>query len=264
MLPANFVDPALMIHSFVGNNSSDYVKYKHVIINALPASAKKVRYGISWKRGPQTFHLNVFLTCNDTASPVVRILEFGYMVQTELLIRDCLKNNRAAQKQLYQLHAPVMLGVCYRYTKSLADAEDVLQESFVRVFKHLDQYKGDRELGAWIRRILVTTALNYLKRNSKYQYDLAFDKIEMHPVSDDNPEVALDIKELTALIQQLPTGYQAIFNLHAVEGYSHVEIGALLGISDGTSRSQYARARALLITWIKKLYSDHKLQAHVK
>ncbi len=186
------------------------------------------------------------------------------MAQTELLIRECLKDNRTAQKQLYQLHAPMMLGVCYRYTKSVADAEDVLQESFVRVFKHLHQYKGEGELGAWMRRIVVTTALNYLKRNAKYQHDLAFDKIEMHPVADDNPELRLDTKELASLIQQLPTGYQAIFNLHAVEGFSHVEIGALLGITDGTSRSQYSRARALLITWIKKHYSDYKLQAHVK
>lgn len=186
------------------------------------------------------------------------------MKQTDGLVKECLKNNRAAQKQLYHLHAPAMLGVCYRYTKSLADAEDVLQESFLRVFNYLHQYKGDGELGAWIRRIVVTTALNYLKRNAKYQHDLVFDKIEMHPVADDNPGEILDTKELAALIQQLPTGYQAIFNLHAVEGYSHVEIGALLGITDGTSRSQYARARALLITWIKKYYSDHKMQAHVK
>jgi RNA polymerase sigma-70 factor (ECF subfamily) len=86
----------------------------------------------------------------------------------------------------------------------------------------------------------------------------------MHPVTDDNPQVTLNTKELTSLIQQLPSGYQAIFNLYAVEGYSHVEIGQLLGISDGTSRSQYARARALLITWVKKYYSDSKMQFYAK
>ena len=196
--------------------------------------------------------------------PLSTILEYCCMEQTKLLIEECLKNNRAAQKQLYYQYAQAMLGVCFRYTKSIADAEDVLQESFVRVFKYLHQYKGEGELGAWIRRIVVTTALNYLKRNVKYQHELAFDKIEMHPVADDNPEMMMDAKELASLIQQLPTGYQVIFNLHAVEGYSHVEIGALLGITDGTSRSQYARARALLINWIKKYYSDNKVQAHVK
>ncbi len=186
------------------------------------------------------------------------------MEQDLQLIKNCLKNDRASQKQLYQQYAEVMLGVCYRYTKSMADAEDVLQEGFIRVFKNLHQYRQDGEVGAWIRRIMVTTALNFLKRNAKYQNDLAFDKIEMHPVTDENPEIILNTKELASLIQQLPTGYQTIFNLHAVEGYSHVEIGQLLGITDSTSRSQYARARALMITWIKKYYSDNKLQHYAK
>ena len=186
------------------------------------------------------------------------------MEQDKALIKDCLKNNRASQQQLYLKYAEVMLGVCYRYTKSITDAEDVLQEGFVRVFKNLEQYRFDGELGAWIRRIMVTTALNFLKRNAKYQNDLAFDKIEMHPVTNENPEVILNTKELASLIQQLPTGYQTIFNLHAVEGYSHVEIGTMLGITDGTSRSQYARARALMVTWVKKYYSDSKLQTYAK
>jgi RNA polymerase sigma-70 factor (ECF subfamily) len=82
------------------------------------------------------------------------------MEQDKLLIKDCLNNNRASQKQLYNQYAQVMLGVCYRYTKSVADAEDVLQEGFIRVFKNLHQYKSEGELGAWIRRIMVTTALN--------------------------------------------------------------------------------------------------------
>ncbi len=186
------------------------------------------------------------------------------MEQEQLLVKECLKNNRVSQKQLYNQFAEVMLGVCYRYTKSLADAEDVLQEGFVRVFKNLHQYRFDGALGAWIRRVMVTTALNYLKRNAKYQNDLAFEKLDMHPVTDDNPEIKLNTKELASLIQQLPAGYQAIFNLHAVEGYTHVEIGELLGITDGTSRSQYARARALMITWVKKYYSDNKMQSYAK
>ena len=193
-----------------------------------------------------------------------QLTEYVYMEQEQLLVKECLKNNRVSQKQLYNQFAEVMLGVCYRYTKSLADAEDVLQEGFVRVFKNLHQYRFDGELGAWIRRVMVTTALNYLKRNAKYQNDLAFEKLDMHPVTDDNPEIKLNTKELASLIQQLPAGYQTIFNLHAVEGYTHVEIGELLGITDGTSRSQYARARALMITWVKKYYSDNKMQSYAK
>ena len=193
-----------------------------------------------------------------------QLTEYVYMEQEQLLVKECLKNNRASQKQLYNQFADVMLGVCYRYTKSLADAEDVLQEGFIRVFKNLHQFKFEGELGAWIRRVMVTTALNYLKRNAKYQNDLAFEKLDLHPVTADNPEITLNTKELASLIQQLPSGYQTIFNLYAVEGYTHVEIGELLGITDGTSRSQYARARALMTTWVKKYYSDNKMQSYAK
>ena len=172
------------------------------------------------------------------------------MIDQSQLIKDCLKGRAAAQRQLYDNYAPAMLGVCYRYTKSLQDAEDVMQNGFVRVFKFLNQYKEEGELGAWIRRIMVNTALNYLKKSKKYQHDLLFDTVELHVITNDNPEVLLNAKELAELIRQLPTGYQAIFNLHAIEGFSHVEIGQMLGISENTSRSQYMRARHLLISWI--------------
>ena len=99
---------------------------------------------------------------------------------------------------------------------------------------------------------MVTTALNFLKKNSRYNHDFSFDNENLHPVAVDNPEIKMTAKELADLVRQLPIGYQTIFNLHAVEGFSHVEIGKMLGINEGTSRSQYARARALLISWIKK------------
>jgi RNA polymerase sigma-70 factor (ECF subfamily) len=168
------------------------------------------------------------------------------------LVTDSIKCRPGAQRQLYEHFAPAMLGVCFRYTKSIDDAEDVLQDGFVKVFKHLSQYKFEGELGAWMRKIMVNTALNYLKTNKRYQYDLSFNEMTLHPVSTDDPLVKLQTKELSELIRQLPTGFQTIFNLHAVEGYTHVEIASMLGISDGTSRSQYARARALLIEWIEK------------
>jgi RNA polymerase sigma-70 factor (ECF subfamily) len=168
------------------------------------------------------------------------------------LVKDCIREVPAAQRQLYDHFAETMLGVCYRYTKSMQDAEDVLQDGFVKVFRNLRQYKYEGELGAWIRRIMVTTALNFLKKNSRYNHEFSFENENLHPVADDNPEIKLAGKELADLIRQLPVGYQTIFNLHAVEGYSHVEIGKMLGINEGTSRSQYARARALLISWIRK------------
>ena len=174
------------------------------------------------------------------------------------LVKDCLKWKPRAQQQLFEKYSQQMLAVCYRYTKSIKDAEDVLQEGFVKVFFKLDQYRFEGELGAWIRKIMVNTALNFLKKDSKYRDEMYFTEQPLHAVTDEDPAVLLQAKELAELIRQLPSGYQAIFNLHAVEGFSHVEIGEMLGINDGTSRSQYARARALLISWINDASSGKK------
>jgi RNA polymerase sigma factor (sigma-70 family) len=178
------------------------------------------------------------------------------------LVRECLKGKSQAQRELYEHFAEKMLGVCYRYTRSIRDAEDVLQEGFVKVFHNLHQYKQKGELGAWVRRIMVNTALNFLKRHRKYQEEMFFTEEYLHPVTNDDPAVLLSAKELADLVRQLPQGYQVIFNLHAVEGYTHVEIGEMLGISDGTSRSQYARARNLLITWVEKHSIQYKKERY--
>ena len=175
-----------------------------------------------------------------------------YCMDAHRLVKDCIRGRPEAQRELYDEFSEVMLGICYRYTKSLMDAEDVMQEGFIKVFRNIAQFKFEGELGAWIRRIMVNTALNFLKQNRHYQGDLSFTDNGMHPVSDDNPDVKLLAKDLADLVRQLPTGYQTIFNLYAVEGFSHVEIGKMLGINEGTSRSQYARARSLLITWMNK------------
>ena len=182
----------------------------------------------------------------------------------QLLVKQCLKNNRVSQKLLYDKYKGVMLGLCYRYTKSMDDAEDVLQEGFIKVFAKLKQYKYEGDLGAWIRRIMVNSALNYLKKNARFRDEFFNDLSEMHPVVRETPEVLLDAKELAALIRRLPAGYQTIFNLHAVEGYTHPEIGEMLGITDSTSRSQYTRARVLMLNWVKEYYFDYKLQKHAK
>ncbi len=182
----------------------------------------------------------------------------AYMDQTFKLIEACLHGNETAQKQLYDTYARQMLGVCYRYTKSMEDAEDVLQEGFIRVFRNLDKFKGEGELGAWIRKIMVNAALNFLKKHQVYRDELIIKEEFMHPVSDADPAVTLNAKELIQLVRQLPAGYQTIFNLYAVEGYSHVEIGKMLGISESTSRSQYMRARNLLITWMEKFSGETK------
>ena len=180
----------------------------------------------------------------------------------EVMLHGCLNNISSAQEALYNRFSPRMLGVCYRFARNREDAEDMLQEGFIKVFFNLRQYRSQGELGAWIRRIMVTTALNFLKRNRNYREQMYFPPEHLHPVINEDASTILQAKELAELIRQLPPGYQTIFNLHAIEGYSHVEIGELLGITDGTSRSQYARARGLLISWIQNYPVDKKKETY--
>ncbi|MDQ3112194.1 MAG: sigma-70 family RNA polymerase sigma factor, partial [Bacteroidota bacterium] len=143
-------------------------------------------------------------------------------------------------------------GVCYRYAVSREEAEDFLQETFITVFRKLGQWKGDGELGAWIRKIAVNTSLNGIRARQRFTENIniiPIDNISYHAVSQElNSE-----KELMELIHHLPLGYKTVFNLYAIEGYSHEEIGKLLDIKPATSRSQFSRARELLM---KKLSSD--------
>ncbi len=180
----------------------------------------------------------------------------------QALVTACLKGNAHAQKQLYDAFAAQMMGVCYRYTKSVEDAEDVLQEGFIKVFQYLKQYEGKGELGGWIRKIMVNTALASLKKNTAYSTDMLMAEEHMHPVSDDNPSIHIQTKELIEIIRQLPSGYQTVFNLYAIDGYTHAEIGKLLGIGEGTSRSQYMRARMLLINWLKQKPGECKTSSY--
>jgi RNA polymerase sigma factor (sigma-70 family) len=179
------------------------------------------------------------------------------MLNAREVVAKCLKNQAAAQKQLYEAYAPQMLAICYRYTKSSAEASDVMQEGFVRVFTNLHQWKGEGEIGAWIRRIMVNTALNWLRdhRNMQWSDDRNIPE-NQYTQAVITPLENLEARELADLIRKLPTGYQTVFNLHAIEGYTHVEIGQLLGISESTSRSQYMRARKQLAQWITSTAND--------
>lgn len=138
----------------------------------------------------------------------------------------------------------------------MEDAEDVLQEGYIKMFRSLHHYRSEGEFGGWLRRIMVTTAINYLKKNSKYSADLAFDDLTLTALTnrcaDETPETSLNAKQLASLVRQLPAGYQTVFNLHAIEGYSHGEIGKILGITEVTSRTQYYKARNVLMNWIRE------------
>jgi RNA polymerase sigma factor (sigma-70 family) len=168
------------------------------------------------------------------------------------LIKQCIKKDRAAQAELYRLFSPTMLGICYRYTKNREDAEDILQEGFIKVFQNIGQFQQKGVFEAWLRRIMVNTAISYLRKHSRYRNQLEVEEMTLHPVSPEQPDIQLDTKELIECIRSLSTGYQTVFNLYAIEGYDHQEIATLLDLNINTVRSQYSRARSLLIQRIQQ------------
>jgi RNA polymerase sigma factor (sigma-70 family) len=141
----------------------------------------------------------------------------------------------------------MMKGICLRYASNEMEAEDVLQEAFIRAFKNLDTWSGKGALGAWMRMITVNMALEQYRKN-KTQKNLAvvYDMKEANPLAEDSAIEKLGLDDLLKKIQKLPAGFRNVFNLYAVEGYNHAEIGELMGTSEGTSKSQYSRARVLL------------------
>lgn len=167
------------------------------------------------------------------------------MHSQEQLITGCSKGDRTLQRELYEKYAPGMLMVCMRYCKNRDDAEDILQEAFIKVFKNIDSFRGESTLGYWIKRIVINTALNY-QRSKLYLFPM----VDVNEINESEPvEMILSnyqLKDLLKMIQTLPVGCQIIFNMYAIEGYKHREIAELLDISEGTSKSQYARARSLL------------------
>ncbi len=176
------------------------------------------------------------------------------------LVQLCLKENAPAQKRLYELFASKMNGVCYRYARNGEDARDILQEGFIKVFTRLKSFKGDGPLEAWIRRIMVNTALDFIKARSKNLFDDE-EKIDVKNHAT-NPEVMnkLQSEDLVNCISKLPEGFKAVFNLYAIEGFSHKEVGELLGITESTSRSQYTRARTKLEQIIQQRFKVNEYE----
>ena len=168
------------------------------------------------------------------------------------LIKSCRKGDRAAQRVLYDRLAPRMFPVCIRYVGDRTLAEDILQDGFVTLFTKLDNYKGDGSFEGWARRIFVTTALMHLRKKDalKMSDDLEVAKGLKTEVTGQIANIGY--KELMEMVMSLPTGFRTVFNMDAVEGYSHKEIADILGISEVTSRTQYSRARAILQSKIKE------------
>ncbi|MDQ3395051.1 MAG: RNA polymerase sigma factor [Bacteroidota bacterium] len=174
------------------------------------------------------------------------------MHSEEEMIRGCCCGDRKLQRKIYECYAKKMLVVCLRYAKERQEAEDVLQESFVKVFNNIQNFRKESSLESWIKRIVINTALNS-QRSKLYLYPMV-DLDLVQPTAD--REIILaehNFQDLLKTIQELPTGCQVIFNLHAIEGYPHKEIAKMIGVAEGTVKSQYSRAKALLKKRIEEM-----------
>lgn len=162
------------------------------------------------------------------------------------LIQDCIKGDRQAHSKLYSKFAPKLFVVCLRYSKNREEAEEVLQEGFLKVFQFLFQFRGQGSLEGWIRRIIVNCALQRLRSNSRLAPVVNIDSYEEQFIMHDYIENKIGSKELLRMVMSLPPAYKLVFNLYVFDGYKHKEIAELLGISEGTSKSNLSDARTIL------------------
>ena len=167
-------------------------------------------------------------------------------------ISGCVDGNKVTQEALYDTYAPTMFGICLRYSSDYHSAEDLLQDGFIKAFNNIDRFKGKGSFEGWLKRIFINTAIELYRKNKR----LSFLPLEYEHQLYANQSSIIDqlaVQDLLKLLQQSPPGYRTVFNLYVIEGYMHKEIGQLLGISEGTSKSQLARARAFLQGLIQQL-----------
>lgn len=163
----------------------------------------------------------------------------------EQLVISCLKGEKSSQRQFYDLYARKMMGVCLRYANDVEDAEDFLQEGFIKVFEKLNSFEFKGSLEGWVRKIIINTILDKIRQQGKVGFT---EHIDLANSLEDNTSIyhQLNAKELLKIIQELPIGYRTVFNLYAIEGYQHNEISKMLNISESTSKSQYIKAKEQL------------------
>ncbi len=174
------------------------------------------------------------------------------------IIKGCINGSAKYQEMLYTTYSPLMFGICLRYAKEYHQAEDILQEGFIKVFKNIMKYRGDGSFEGWLKRIFVNTAIEHYRR-SVSMYPIIEVENNNIPTVKNNILESLAAEDLMGLINKLAHGYKTIFSLYVIEGYSHKEIAQLLSISEGTSKSQLARARYILQNMIEDLRKQEKL-----
>jgi len=158
----------------------------------------------------------------------------------------CMIGDRQAQFQFYKLYSKAMYNISYRITNNEMDAEDVLQESFVSAFKNMQKYQGTASIGAWLKRIVINTAINTVKRRKMELLPIEEQAGVLELEEEDDSELFLNVEKIRDAIQKLPDGYRLVFSLYLLEGYDHAEIASILKISESTSKSQYNRSKKKL------------------
>jgi len=181
----------------------------------------------------------------------------------EAILQGCLKNNAAAQKALYEKYSAKMLVVCYRYAHNREDAEDMLQEGFIKIFSQIHTFENRGALEGWIRRIIVHTCINNLKKNKRFNESVDLIHATSIQVREESIPSIIQAKEVVECIRMLPIGYRTVLNLYAIEGFTHKEISGMLDIEESTSRSQYTRAKAMLEDILIRKNILYKPKEHV-
>lgn len=164
----------------------------------------------------------------------------------DILVKKCIEGDNRAQKKLFDLFAPKLFGVCLRYMKDHDLAQDTLQDGFVKIFTKLSDYNGKGSFEGWMRRITVNTCLDQLRKDQKLKVNTPIDDVSFLVKDNHRIEEELTAKDLLKLVESLPDGYRVVFNMFAIEGYSHKEIAEQLNISENTSKSQFSRAKSHL------------------
>lgn len=167
------------------------------------------------------------------------------MFQDEDLIAKCIEGDQQAQRELYNRYASKLMPMAMRYAKSQADAEDILQDAFIKIFRGLESFRKEAQFLTWMKRIVINTSINHNRKKLYQEPMLDIEKTTLH-VEQELILSQFHFTELLAMIQKLPVGCRTVFNMFAIEGYAHKEIAEKLEISEGTSKSQYSRARALM------------------
>jgi len=179
------------------------------------------------------------------------------LISQQEIIKGCAEGKRQAQEDLYRMFAGKMYSVCLRYSRDQDEAKDNLQDGFIKVYSNIRQFKGSGSFEGWIRRIMVNTALQKYRGHLQL-YALNDSESKAYNIPVENVMEAMGEKELLDMIRELPPRYKLVFNMFAIEGYSHKEISAMLDITEGTSKSNLSRARDILQDKLKKIMDERK------